>query len=127
MFTLFFHNFWVPDGNRTHLTAATERSFTTKLQAPYFLINIIVFSKKEKPLRRKVGGAVVFSFRSRRSFGSSARRTAPNAESSLPFPRPPARPTPSPERRPSPKRGTLADTAPDASAARASGPPPGAS
>lgn len=27
----------VPDGNRTRVAAATERSFTTKLQAPYFL------------------------------------------------------------------------------------------
>ena len=29
--------FGVPDGNRTHVAAATERSFATKLQAPYHL------------------------------------------------------------------------------------------
>lgn len=31
----------VPDGNRTRIAAATERSFTTKLQAPYKNLRIV--------------------------------------------------------------------------------------
>ena len=35
---------WVPEGDRTLVAAATERSFTTKLQAPY-LIQLYYISK----------------------------------------------------------------------------------